>query len=129
MTEELPEGWANTPFENLFEFVLGGDWGKGITEAPADWPQVRVFRGTEYRDWQTAKGRTAALRSIKPSSLEKRRLRQGDIIIEVSGGGPDQPVGRSVVIDEDVLHQSSLPLICSNFCRMVRLSGSIRLPL
>ena len=33
------------------------------------------------------------------SQYESRKLEQGDILIEKSGGGPNQPVGRAVFFD------------------------------
>src|SRR5208282_359415 len=41
------------------------------------------------------------------------------------GGGPDQPVGRTLVIDKAALERSTNPLACSNFCRQVRLHPSV----
>ena len=117
-TEErvLPEGWDIVSLRDLVEFALGGEWG----EAPSPQPvqnsiHVKVIRGTEFRRWAKEKGATAALREISTSSLQKRQLQAGDIVVEISGGGPDQPVGRTVVIDKAALEQSANPLICSNF--------------
>ncbi len=45
----------------------------------------------------------------------------GDIVIEISGGAPDQPVGRSLIIDGKILEKAKNPLICSNFCRQIRI--------
>src|SRR5262245_3505397 len=103
MSDELPEGWCETNLEALFGFVLGGGWGKGREEKPDGWAEVGVWRGTEVRGWERDKGRRAATRFVKPTSLEKRRLQEGDLVIEVSGGGPDQPVGRSLLIDAEAL--------------------------
>jgi type I restriction enzyme S subunit len=48
-------------------------------------------------------------------------LQEGDILIEISGGGPDQPVGRTVLIDKSVLSfQPEVPKICTNFLRLAR---------
>lgn len=112
------------PLEKLIEFMIGGDWGKG-EDAPADWKEVSVMRGTEYRNWSVSRASTSALRRVKAKSLETRGLQQGDIVLEVSGGGPDQPVGRTVVIDKAALKSAVAPLICSNFCRLVRLKAGV----
>lgn len=122
--DDLPQGWTNVPLETLIAFMIGGDWGKG-DDAPNDWMQVRVMRGTEYRDWEVSRASTSAFRRVKPKSLEKRLLRLGDIVLEVSGGGPDQPVGRTVVVDEATVKSVDGPLICSNFCRLVRLKSGV----
>ena len=63
---------------------------------------------------------------MKISSLEKRALIEGDILIEISGGGPDQPVGRTVFIDEEALNvNSEYKKVCTNFLRMVRLYDNL----
>jgi type I restriction enzyme, S subunit len=117
-----PEGWGTVSLQDLVEFALGGEWG----EAPSlqlvpQTVHVNVIRGTEFRRWAKEKGGTAAVRQISTSSLLKRELREGDIVVEISGGGPDQPVGRTLVIDNAALEQSTKPLVCSNFCRQLRL--------
>jgi type I restriction enzyme S subunit len=52
-------------------------------------------------------------------------LDTGDLVLEVSGGGPTQPVGRTVLIDEQAMRSSDHPLICSNFCRRLVLSNHV----
>ena len=126
---ELPEGWVETPLESLFEFVLGGDWGK--PESEADGEEIllaRVIRGTEFKFWEDEKGRSAVTRAIKRNSLEKRSLQKGDLVIEISGGGPTQPVGRTILIDDDAIRNSDLPLVCSNFFRLIRLDRNVYPP-
>jgi type I restriction enzyme S subunit len=129
---DLPGGWTTVTLADLAIHVLGGEWGQPDTpDAPDSAPdgvRVRVVRGTEFRDWERAKGRTAALRRVSPASLERRRLALGDLVIEISGGGVHQPVGRAVRIDEDALAGSpagDIPLVCSNFCRQVRLHPGV----
>src|SRR5207249_4188964 len=39
---------------------------------------------------------------------------------EVSGGGPNQPVGRTLLIDHEALKRADAPLVCSNFFRLLR---------
>src|SRR5439155_8881925 len=58
---------------------------------------------------------------IPRRALARRELRLGDLVLEVSGGGPSQPVGRVVVIDSETLDFATYPLIPSNFCRRIRL--------
>lgn len=124
---ELPEGWAETTLEEIVVHALGGEWG----EAPAaaarnpDLVRVRVIRGTEFRHWSPDRAATAAERAVRRTSLEKRRLAAGDLVIEISGGGVGQPVGRALLIDEEALRRADAPLICSNFCRQVRVHREV----
>jgi type I restriction enzyme S subunit len=124
---ELPEGWAETTLEEIVVHALGGEWGVAPEEAERrpELARVRVIRGTEFRDWNRDRGATAAERAIKRTSLAKRRLAAGDLVIEISGGGVGQPVGRALLIDEAALGGTDLPLVCSNFCRQVRVHREI----
>lgn len=105
----------------LFEFVIGGDWGKDPDYISDDYANALCIRGSEFRNWQVAKGITASLRNVKKNNLKSRQLQLGDILIEISGGGPDQPVGRTVLIDKEALaFQPDIPKICTNFLRLAR---------
>ena len=124
---ELPEGWAQTTLEEIVVHYIGGEWGDP-PEAAGDDPdlvRVRVIRGTEFRDWERDKGAAAQERVIKRSKLGKRLLVEGDLVVEISGGGASQPVGRTLLIDEEALRHADAPLICSNFCRLVRLHREV----
>lgn len=117
----LPSGWREKTLESLISFALGGDWGEGEDYDNPDYVAVRCIRASELKMWEEEKGRTAALRKIKKSSLEKRGLLEGDILVEVSGGGPEQPVGRTVLIDKAVLSQhTDAEKVCTNFFRLIR---------
>ncbi len=125
MSDALPAGWATAKLNDVVRFALGGDWGKDREEFDDGLAKVRVVRGTEFKTWREDKGTTAAERCIKISSLEKRQLQTGDLVLEVSGGGPHQPVGRTVLIDEEALNRADAPLVCSNFFRLLRLQPEI----
>jgi len=117
----IPPEWAWSELTDLFVHVIGGDWGKDINYVDNDYIEVFCIRGAEFRHWDRDKGKTATLRKIKWSSLETRRLALGDIIIEISGGGPEQPVGRTVLIDKSVfLNHQIQELVCTNFLRLAR---------
>jgi type I restriction enzyme S subunit len=120
MSNELPQGWIMAKLDEVVSSALGGDWGKGAEELTEGLARVRVIRGTEFKTWRDNRGTSAAERYVKISSLEKRRLRKGDLVLEVSGGGPNQPVGRTVLIDDEALNRTDAPLICSNFFRLLR---------
>ncbi|VVS98407.1 hypothetical protein MARINON1_60122 [Marinobacter salarius] len=124
---DLPRGWAAAILDDLFLTVLGGDWGKDPNENLEDSYLVRCIRASELRKWQDEYGKSAAIRRLKYSSLEKRRLQEGDILVEVSGGGPDQAVGRTVLITNTVLsNDPELDYVCTNFFRFCRPSKEIQ---
>lgn len=122
MENDIPKGWVETNLEVLQTLVIGGDWGQDLSLNDDDFVISKVIRGTDFKKWQEDKSRNSAIRKIKKSSLEKRLLKSGDIILEVSGGGPDQPVGRTIIIDQTVMANEQIPLICSNFFRKISLS-------
>lgn len=83
--------WLSKPIGALLRAQFPGEWGAD-PNAPGE--LARVFRGADF----VASGRLersgGALRSIAPAKLKKLELTPGDILLEKSGGSPDQPVGR-----------------------------------
>jgi type I restriction enzyme S subunit len=120
-TMELPNSWIEVKLNELATLTLGGDWGKDADFEDSNFATVLCIRGSEFRYWNENKGSTASVRKIKISSLENRKLIEGDILVEISGGGPEQPVGRTVLIDKTVLSFSKeIPKVCTNFLRLLR---------
>lgn len=121
MEKMLPKGWVETELSNLASYVIGGDWGKDENNDQIDYSLVHCIRGSEIKNWNIDFGKTAVIRSLKNSSLLNRKLFKGDILLEISGGGPDQPVGRTVLIDDNVFDAlTEHPIVCTNFLRLVR---------
>src|SRR5690606_34080490 len=54
-------------------------------------------------------GENPTIRAIPSSARNRRLLAKGDLLIEKSGGGEQQPVGNVVLFDHDI------PAVCSNF--------------
>jgi type I restriction enzyme, S subunit len=126
MKLSIPETWQRTKLTELAIYVLGGDWGKEIDFESTDYSTALCIRGAEFRNWNEDKGSTASPRKIKNSSLANRVLKDGDILVEISGGGPEQPVGRTVLIDKAALsHSPEVPKICTNFVRLLRTADEI----
>ena len=117
----LPKNWDEKKLEDLISYAIGGDWGKDENYQDADYDFAYCIRGSELKNWKEEKGKSASLRKIKKSNIIKRKLQVGDILVEISGGGPEQPVGRTVVIDQAVLNfESHITKICTNFFRLIR---------
>jgi type I restriction enzyme S subunit len=122
----LPKHWEVKKLEELLESYIGGDWGKDENYEDENYSLAYCIRGSEIKKWDENKGKTASLRKIKKTNIEKRKLQVGDILVEISGGGPEQPVGRTVLIDLSVLSfQPNVPKICTNFLRLMRPLESI----
>ena len=120
----LPDGWEEALINDIQIDVIGGDWGKDVIFDDPEYVHAKVLRGTDFKAWETDRAGNATVRKISISSIKRRKLEVGDIIIEISGGSQEQPVGRSVLIDKLTLEES-LPIICSNFFRRLRLSKEV----
>ena len=92
----IPHGWQVGVLDELTKFVIGGDW--GATE-PTDAETVSCYciRGADIPSLQSGGVGKMPTRFLKPSSVEKRQLADGDLAIEISGGSPTQCTGRPVL--------------------------------
>lgn len=117
--------WSKSSLEDIAIHIIGGDWGKDPEFSEEGYESVSCIRGSEFKNWKKNFGNTAVIRKVKASSLTSRELVKNDILVEISGGGPDQPVGRTVLIDSRVLNNQTLPLVCTNFLRLVRLNSEV----
>ena len=119
---EIPEGWEVRPFGTLLDDVIGGDWGKEAPNGVHTEP-VSIIRGTDLPSLSNGGTGSVPLRYTTKKKAERRRLKSGDIVIEVSGGSPTQPTGRSMIITQDVLERFQGTVLCASFCRRFRPHG------
>ena len=80
--------------EELFEY-LNGLW-KG---KKPPYVNVKVLRNTNFNNDGTLSLEDVAELPVEEKQFRTRKLVAGDIILERSGGGPKQPVGRVVFFD------------------------------
>ncbi len=92
----LPEHWELIKLSNpqLFSFENGIWKGK---KAPFE--ECAVVRNTNFTSDGYLDLTDVAVLPIEQRHLKKKSLKWGDIVIERSGGGPEQPVGRVVFFD------------------------------
>jgi len=101
-------------FEKLTELIderITGEWGQEPNSSG-----VKVIRTTNFTNEGKLDLSNVVERDIEEKKIEKKALRKGDIIIEKSGGGPTQPVGRVVFFDVD----SDENYLCNNFTTILR---------
>ena len=91
----MKKGWQTKTLEDTCQFS-NGLW-KGETPP---FLNVGVMRNTNFTKEGTLDVLDIAYIDVEAKKLEKRRLKYGDIILEKSGGGPKQPVGRVVLFDK-----------------------------
>ncbi len=116
---EIPRGWKYLPFGQLLEDTIGGDWGKEYPEGDFVQP-ISIIRGTDFSDISSGFIGKVPTRFTTTKKLVPRMLKHGDIIVEVSGGSPTQPTGRSVYISSSILKRFEHPVVCASFCRRFR---------
>jgi restriction endonuclease S subunit len=103
---------AEVPLQDLLHAYIGGLWGEDPGFSEVD---VKVIRITELGAYGSSDLSTAATRSLTQKQVESRRLEEGDLVLEKSGGGPKTPVGRVALVGE--LQED---YICSNFMLLMR---------
>ena len=116
---EIPEAWELRAFGTLLDDVIGGDWGKETPDADHTEP-VSIIRGTDLSALAEGGSGSVPLRFTTKKKAERRMLKDGDIIIEVSGGSPTQSTGRSLMMTRDVLRRFPGTVVCASFCRRFR---------
>ena len=103
---EIPAHWDVNRLRATVTGCQNGVWGEEADEVH-DVICVRVadFDRVQFRVVLD----NPTMRSIDPRSAQTRRLEEGDLLLEKSGGGEKQPVGAVVMYDH------SEPAVCSNF--------------
>ncbi len=91
----MKDGWKTKTLDEVCDFT-NGLW-KG--EKPP-LLVVGVIRNTNFTKEGKLDDSDIAFIEVEAKKFEKRRLQFGDIILEKSGGGPKQPVGRVVLFDK-----------------------------
>lgn len=116
---KIPEGWNVLKVKDVLQKYIGGGWGadekNDIFDAPA-----YVIRGADIPRAKTGDFSECPLRFHKNSNFKSRKLIPGDIVFEVSGGSEGQPLGRAVIINEELLGSFEENVICASFCKLIR---------
>ena len=98
---EIPKDWNLMPIKYGIKNSVSGDWGtdplkksnqkKCICLRVADFDFDKgIFKQNQY-----------TIRAYSQEKINQLKLQSGDILIEKSGGGEKQPVGRAVLFDKD----------------------------
>ncbi len=130
-TNALKKAISNSsyPTLKLEEFIIqsiSGDWGKDITEdSSPEYQKCLVIRATEFDNFYNLNLNNSRIkfRLIQTEKLRKIDIQTNDLLIEKSGGSPDQPVGRIAIISEELLKSHNL--CYSNFIHKIRVSSLI----
>lgn len=115
----IPEEWSWIPFGQLLLKTIGGDWGKEKPDTKHT-EFVRILRGTDLPKVYAGNDSTVPKRFVELKKLKTRKLIDGDIVIEVSGGSKNQPTGRSLYITNQLLRRLGGAVEPASFCRLFR---------
>jgi type I restriction enzyme S subunit len=115
----VPKGWKLVPFGQLLSHTIGGDWGSDVADEKND-TRVAIIRGTDIPDLQSNANSRVPVRYTSKKKLAGRKLEDGDLLLEVSGGSKDQPTGRSLFLSGALLSQFDCPVEPASFCRLLR---------
>lgn len=113
--------------KELVKDTIGGDWGKEQLIGNYN-SEVLCIRGADIPEIDNGNKGKAPNRFILEKNLKQKKLIGKEIIIEISGGSPIQSTGRCTYITENLEKTFNKPLICTNFCRAIRLKNEIYLP-
>ena len=116
---KIPEGWKISVFNDLINCTIGGDWGKEKEEGNYI-NRVKVIRGTDIPAIASGNKGRMPERYILDRIFKERGLKADDLVVEISGGSPDQSTGRITYISKEFLDRFRGNIICSNFCRAIR---------
>ena len=115
----IPEGWGVSEFGEILESTIGGDWGKEEEDEKHTLPAV-IIRGADIPDVKQGRRGKIPDRWVERKKFNSRELCDGDIVIEVSGGSPARPTGRSVYINQNIIDRLGGQVVPASFCRRFR---------
>ena len=116
----IPACWSDRKISAMFDSIRTGDWGQDNPTGNYT-TEVYCIRGTDIPPLNGLGTLSPPVRFILPRN-EGRILRPNDIVIEISGGAPDQSTGRVTALTSHVFARFEKPLICSNFCKALTLT-------
>ena len=108
---DVPVHWAVARMKHAVDSVKNGIWGDDARGDEHDIACVRVADFDRVGLCVTLEEPT--IRNVLPSERAGRLLQRGDLLLEKSGGGEQQPVGCVV------LYRDDRPAVCSNFVARV----------
>jgi type I restriction enzyme S subunit len=96
-----------------------GDWGQDVPKE--GFGPYRVIRGGDFSTVELGDVEKVPRCYLKASTVQRRTLKAGDLLIETAGGTKDCPTGRVLYISQEVLDKFDLPVTCASFARFIRL--------
>jgi type I site-specific deoxyribonuclease len=114
------------PLKSFIIQSIVGNWGideNDENDENEEYQKCLVIRATEFDNQYNLNldNSRVKYRLIKKSILSKIDLKENDLLIEKSGGSPDQPVGRIAIITQNIIKDN---VLCySNFIHKIRVDN------
>ncbi|WP_157443728.1 restriction endonuclease subunit S [Curvibacter lanceolatus] len=103
----IPSHWKVDRIKASVSFARNGIWGE---EPQGDENDIACVRVADFdRERLEVNPQIPTIRSVTAKERLNRLLNKGDLLLEKSGGGEQQPVGQVV------RYQLDMPAVCSNF--------------
>lgn len=122
--------YPKVSLRELLTHSASGKWGKETNAKvkKEDYEKCLVIRATEFSNLYNLKleNERAKYRLVKKTKLKKLDLQINDLLIEKSGGSPDQPVGRIALLRKELFKDYTLCF--SNFIHKIRVYENRILP-
>ncbi len=115
----LPKGWEEKYLCELVGHEIGGGWGEEFQNREFS-EAAYVIRGTDIDELPHGKLHRVPFRYHKKSNLSSRKLQDGDIVFEVSGGSQNEGVAKTLLITDELLKQFNSDVMCASFCKLLR---------
>jgi len=109
---DIPDTWRVVPLRCVLTRSSSGNWGEDRGDAAR-----LVLRSTNFTADRRLDFSDVPLRGFSEEDAARFEIRRDDILLERSGGGPTQPVGRVVLAENDLLQYGF-----SNFLQLLRVN-------
>lgn len=111
------ESWQQKRIINLVQHIKAGAWGEEAGGYGVDFDCIRVADFDFER--LTLSKTTYTVRNYQQRVIDNLSLQKGDILVEKSGGGDKQTVGRAVMYSGDS------PVLYANFIEAIRSNSDV----
>lgn len=122
--------YRKVSLRSLVKHSVAGSWGfdEALPLPEDEYTQTLCIRATEFDNLFNLNldGSRVKYRQIGNTKLKNMDIQPHDLLIEKSGGSPDQPVGRISILTDEILEKHTVSF--SNFIHKIRIDPSVCLP-
>lgn len=124
----IPSNFNIIQMQDVFDYYVGGGWGQENMSNDFS-EEASVIRGADFPKVCQYDISTCPRRFHKKSNYRSRQLEDGDIVMEISGGTSEQPVGRTILVTQSLIDRfDNGKVICASFCKLIRLRKNVISP-